>query len=141
MVEARRVCQDYEVYGTKGRLWRTGDGSVPNVFIQDADGGDWKIGIDDWMYKPVRCKEGERGEWWSVAAGPVPEGGAIAEGYRILAHTIFEAGAHPLSGRNAIRGFEVVMAVYESARLNERIVLPLEQDRFPLEIMIEEKRR
>ena len=29
------------------------------------------------------------------------------------------------------------MAIYESARLHRRVRLPLEQERFPLELMIE----
>lgn len=43
---------------------------------------------------------------------------------------------HPLSAEKALRGFEVVMAVYESARLHKRIRLPLEQEKFPLELMM-----
>jgi hypothetical protein len=43
---------------------------------------------------------------------------------------------HPLSAEKALKGFEVVMAVYESARLHKRIRLPLEQEKFPLELMM-----
>jgi hypothetical protein len=38
----------------------------------------------------------------------------------------------------AIRGFELVMAVYEAARLNGRVVLPLTQTAFPLDEMLAE---
>ena len=43
-----------------------------------------------------------------------------------------------MSGENALRGFEVIMAIYESARLHKKITLPLQQDRFPLELMVAE---
>jgi predicted dehydrogenase len=140
MIEKGRAYQDYEVHGTRGRLWRTGDRKRPNLFIQDAAGGDWKAGKDDWVYKPVPCDSGERGQWRAVEPEPLFEGSAIAEGYRRLVHSVFDTEDHPMSGEVALRGFEVLMAVYESARLNRRIDLPLAQDRFPLEVMIEEGR-
>ena len=37
-------------------------------------------------------------------------------------------------------GFEVVMAVYESARLSARVVPPVKQERFPLDLMIADGR-
>ena len=46
--------------------------------------------------------------------------------------------SHPLAGEVALRGFEVVMAIYESARTRCMIRMPLQQDQFPLAVMIEE---
>jgi predicted dehydrogenase len=136
MREEGRVYQDYEVFGDTGRLWRTDDSSDPNLFVQDAAGGDWAAGMDGWRYKPVQAPEGEAGMW-----RPVPVEGerrhAIAKGYRLFAEAIRTGADHPMSGRTALKGFEVLMAIYESARLSKRIRLPLRQDRFPLDLMIE----
>lgn len=148
MREERRTYQDYELFGDRGRLWRTGDSKKSNLFIQDRDGGTWTAETDEWAYKPVPAPEGERGDWRPVEPEPLFEGNAIAESYRRFARMIHqerpgpsgEGTEHSMSGEIAIRGFEVVMAIYESARLNRKIRMPLRQDRFPLEIMIEEGR-
>ncbi len=140
MREERRTYQDYELFGDRGRLWRTGDSRKSNLFIQDRESGTWTAETDEWAYKPVPAPDGERGAWRPVEPEPIFEGNAIAEGYRRFARMIHEGAEHTMSGEIALRGFELVMAVYESARLNRRIRMPLRQDRFPLEIMIEEGR-
>ena len=139
MREHGRVYQDYEAFGSGGRLWRTDDSAEPNLFIQDAQGGDRIEGMDDWHYRPIPAPDATRGFW-----RPVPvEGerrGAIGKSYQLFAEAIHTGAAHPMSGRIALKGFEVLMAIYESARLSKRVSLPLQQDRFPLDLMIEEGR-
>ena len=111
-----RGYQDIEVIGTEGRLWRPGDKGDPAPLIQNSAAGGWReVEID---------------------GSPDP----MTESYRLFARTIREGVLHPLSGDNALRGFEVVMAIYESGRLSEKVDLPLQQARFPLEIMAEEGR-
>ena len=44
---------------------------------------------------------------------------------------------HALCGESGLADQEIVMAIYESARLHRLITMPLQQDRFPLEIMLE----
>lgn len=136
----RSPYQDYEVVGSTGRLWRTGDQARPNLFIQDSEGGPWVTGIDEWTIKPVPAAEGQRGEWRPVAW---EDGGVspIEKGFRAMASLIREGGDHPMAGHVALRGFEILMAIYESARLHEKTALPLAQERFPLELMLEEDRR
>ena len=41
-------------------------------------------------------------------------------------------------GESALKGHEIVMAIYESARTRSRIELPLKQDAFPLQVMVDE---
>jgi predicted dehydrogenase len=138
--DASRAYQDYEVIGTRGRLWRTGDRATPNLFISDARGGTWEAGMDSGIgFKPVPVKDGGAGPWRPVDLNPEEKGG-IDGSYRRFHKTIFEDVPHPMSGEVALRGFEALMAVYESARLGRPLILPLNQDRFPLDVMIEERR-
>jgi predicted dehydrogenase len=116
-----RSYQDYEVFGTEGRLWRQGDMADPPVLILDEQGGGWR---------PAPL---------FAAAGPVQphDAGPMAESYDVFARTIREGAPHPLAGESVLKGLEVAMAVYESARTHRRIEFPLQQGRFPLQLMIE----
>jgi predicted dehydrogenase len=137
MTEINRVYQDYEIFGEKGTLWRTGDRARPNLFIADAEGGTWEAGLDEWVYKPVPCPDGARGRWRPVEL-PQPEmETGIPGGMLRFREAILHRAEHPMSGQRALKGFEIVMSVYESARLNRKLYLPLQQDRFPLEAMME----
>ena len=109
---------DYEVFGTAGRLWRAGDAADPPLLVQD--GGGWR---------PVDVAPAGRGEI-NAATGVAC--------YRQFAAMVRKGAEHPLSGDSALLDLEVIMAMYESARLHAKIELPLGQPRFPLEIMIEE---
>jgi predicted dehydrogenase len=113
-----REYNDYEVLGSRGRLWRTGDREQPGVYLQTT-------GTEGW--EPIQLSEAEQ------QANPV------ARNYDLLARNIRAGGGdHPLSGERALRGLEILMAIFESARLRARIELPLSQGRFPLEVMLEE---
>lgn len=130
--------QDYQVFGSKGMLWRCGD-RADCLFISDGKGGGWIPG-DKGSYKPILSPDGTTGIWRPVE-NPVNVGNPMARAYRLLAASIMEGAAHsihPMSGENALVGFEILMAVFESARLHRRIRLPLDQDRYPLDIMIEQ---
>lgn len=117
-----RGYSDYEAFGTQGRLWRAGDDAEPPLLIQDASSGGWRgLGVE-----PSDHREDYRQ--------------TARESYARLAELI-DGGPdtqHPLSGDSALRDLEIIMAIYESARLHAKIELPLHQPRFPLEIMIEQ---
>lgn len=106
--------QNYEIFGTEGRLWRAGDQAKPALLIQDAQAGGWR---------PVPVEE-TRAEWQN--------------NYEQFARMILEGADHPLSGDSALKDLELVMAIYEAARLRDRIELPLQQEQFPLQVMIDE---
>jgi UDP-N-acetyl-2-amino-2-deoxyglucuronate dehydrogenase len=116
---ADRAYGDYEVWGTKGRLWRAGDVADPALLIQDESGG----------WRPVEAIEPSEPHAISSAAA--------RESYRLFAATIDAGADHPLSGDSALKDLEIIMAIFESARLRSKIALPLDQPRFPLEIMID----
>ncbi|HLV33665.1 MAG TPA: Gfo/Idh/MocA family oxidoreductase [Spirillospora sp.] len=107
--------QMYEVFGTEGRLLRNGDAANPPLLLQTT--GAWE---------PVE-----------IVGEAADSRAAIADSLSRLARTILHGESHPLSGASALKVQEIVMAIYESARLHQRLELPLQQARFPLEIMIE----
>jgi UDP-N-acetyl-2-amino-2-deoxyglucuronate dehydrogenase len=111
----KRAYGDYEVFGTQGRLWRPGDGADPPLLIQDQRGG----------WRPVEGLS-MQDEYAETAAAC----------YRRFGRMVTEGAEHPLSGESALADLEIIMAIFESARLRQRIELPLQQDRFPLEMMI-----
>lgn len=107
-----RWYQDYEAFGTKGRLWRPSDGQVPSLRI-DRGKGVWEaVPVEEATEDPMRIS------------------------YRAFAESIRSAVPHPLDG--ATHGFadmEICAAMYESARLHRVVTLPLEEGRFALERM------
>jgi predicted dehydrogenase len=130
--------QDYEVVGMQGRLWRTGDGFWPNLFIADRDGGPLTANVDVWQLTAMPAPEGTKGEWRAVEL-PTEKIDQMTTSYARFAETMRKPGTpHPMSGENALRGFEIIMAIYESARVHHKIELPLKQDKFPLVAMMEE---
>jgi predicted dehydrogenase len=108
-----RRYQDYEIFGTEGRLHRPGDASNP--VIQTTENASWQ---------PVTIEPGEDD--------------AIITGLSQFARMIGYGESHPLSGNSALKDLEICMAIYESARLRNKIELPLNQPRFPLDILIEQ---
>jgi len=110
-----RGYQDVEVFGTRGRLWRASDRSEVPVQIQDAAGG--------WREAPL-----DRDSFGT--------GDADTRSYMIFAGSVEHGTAHPLNSDTALSLFQVLMGVYESARLNQKVELPLQQDQFPLDLLI-----
>ncbi|MCL2709001.1 MAG: Gfo/Idh/MocA family oxidoreductase [Defluviitaleaceae bacterium] len=111
-----RWYQDIEIFGKNGRIWRNNDNSDPAVMINTN--GKWEA-------LPLTGNTG----WDS----------GLRRAHGLFAQTVLNGDEHPMSMKNAMKGFEVVMSIYESARLNEKIVLPLKQDEFPLDLMLRER--
>lgn len=111
---------DYEVLGTEGRLWRPGDVGDPPLLIQDSQNENWR---------PVEGEGLGGREAHRATAGAC---------YRQFAGMVRDGADHPLSGDSALKDLEAIMAIFESARLHQKIDFPLQQPRFPLDIMIEE---
>jgi UDP-N-acetyl-2-amino-2-deoxyglucuronate dehydrogenase len=109
-----RQYQDYEVFGTNGRLWRVGDQDPTPLRVWDEQAGGWRavVGyLDDQQ----------------------PD--AFTHMYQAFARTIHEGTPHPLSGDSSLADLEVLTAIYESARTHDLIRLPLHQDALPLILM------
>ncbi len=140
---AGTVYQEYEIVGTGGRLWRTGDrrGSELNLFIQDGKPGTHHVYFhpDLGKHEIIPAAHDEPALWRPV---DLPEGpgvvNLIGHGFTLFYETVLHGTPHPMHADIALRGFEINMAIYESARLGRRIDLPLHQDRFPLELKLEQ---
>jgi UDP-N-acetyl-2-amino-2-deoxyglucuronate dehydrogenase len=111
-----RPYQDYEVYGSKGRLWRNGDQADPPLRIQDEEAGGYRVLTND----------------------PDAPAHAQVNMYAAFAQTIREGTPHPLSGESGLADLEIIMAIHESARIHNRIEFPLEQETYPLLLMYPE---
>lgn len=125
----KRTYQDFEIFGTKGRLWRAGDDAEPELLIQDFQSGGFRS-------VPVDRPE---------ADGSLLDGGGHGANLeeRILVvsefrRMILEGFESSMGIDNAIKTHEMVMAVYESARTNTKVTFPLEQDQYPLDLMLQE---
>jgi predicted dehydrogenase len=116
MLMPGRIYQDIEVFGSKGRIWRNNDYSDPHVMI-NTDGS--------WAELPIDAA--------------LTDIGGLETAHKLFADTVINGTENPLALKNAMKGFEVVMSIYESARLNARIELPLAQDEFPLNLMIQDR--
>jgi predicted dehydrogenase len=111
------VYAEVEALGAEGRLRRPGDRSDTPLLLEAGAG-----------WQPVDCGEEDRQEVYRRLG---------ADCYRRFAAMVQGGAEHPLSGDSALRDLEVVMAIYESARTRNRIELPLGQEAFPLQLMLD----
>jgi len=107
--------QDIEVFGTTGRLWRQGDSPKAALRIWDEAGG-----------------------WRDIDADEIDYASPHDAVYKELYLNITENKPHTLSVENAIKDHEILMGLYESARLRKRLAFPITQKKFPLQIMLDE---
>jgi predicted dehydrogenase len=113
--------QFYEAIGIRGRLMRNGDQSP--LMIRNETGG--------WREAAIEAVDGEE----------PPRGLAYPENYRNLARLVRgETREHPLGAAAALADHEILMAILESARRHERLVLPLKQEVYPVDLMLAEAR-
>lgn len=122
-----RGYHDVEIFGTKGRMWRAGDGAEHDILIQNDEAGG---------YRPLRVERtaDEAALDGDGHGAGISERLSIANGLRQM---MLEGASHPMEGANALKTQEIVMAAYESVRIRNRVLFPLEQKRYPLDIMLE----
>lgn len=121
-----RYYQDYEVFGTEGRMWRAGDQATPQLLVQDLSGGFRQVKLEPFEF-------------------PEHNDNGLASVYLRLFRQIVEGEGNPMGGASGLAAMEICFAVYESARLNRRIRFPLDTgmmdlSRFPLDTMLAENR-
>ncbi|MGH2356352.1 MAG: Gfo/Idh/MocA family protein [Chloroflexota bacterium] len=102
------------IYGTNGMIEASGD--------QPAEG-------EPWLRARVKGQAG-----WITP--PIEGNDAFQAEIEALIDVLERGGTHPLNGRSARQGHEILMAIYESARRRARIDLPLDAAESPLEAMV-----
>jgi len=136
--QPRRAYHDIEVFGTSGRLWRAGLHDEPNLFLQSGEGSYDTAGPEG-MLKPVSAQTG-KGQWKALDLdGPSPLE-SLRTAYMKFGYSLRTGAANSMSGELALAEFEIIMAIYEAARIGARVKLPLDQDAFPLDVMRSEGR-
>ena len=103
--------QDIEIIGSKGRIRRAGDGAEPAVQIDDGSG--WRDAGAINAY----------GEW---------------EAHKTVAEALRKGTPHPMDIDTAIKGYELIIGILESARLCQRLELPVTQLENPIDILLRE---
>jgi len=107
--------QDIEIVGTTGRLWRNGDSPKADLRLWDQNGG-----------------------WTDIASDPYPFASPHDAVYKEFYLNITENKPHTLSVENALKTQEIIMGAYESARLRKQLQFPIEQKKFPLQLMVDD---
>ena len=102
------------IYGAEGMIEVAGD--------RPAEGQPW-----------VRARVKDKTGWVYPAVEP---NDAFQAEIEALIAVLEHGGTHPLDGRSARAGHEILMAIYESARRRARIDLPLAVTESPLEAMV-----
>jgi UDP-N-acetyl-2-amino-2-deoxyglucuronate dehydrogenase len=109
-----RPYHDIEIIGTKGSLWRRGDRGDEIVLRRSGAG------------------------WQTVTEILKPESrGLIGAGYAQMIDLVRNGTSdaeHPMGAPYAMRGFELLMGAYESARTRTIVRRPVTQERYPLAV-------
>lgn len=107
-----RPYHDIEVIGTEGSLWRSGDRGEHNLFRRTAGG-------------------------WESVAGVPSRRDLVREAYARTVELVNEGkpdSEHPMGSPYAMRGFELLMGAYESARTRTIVRRPVAQENYPLAV-------
>jgi len=102
--------QDITVIGSSGYMRRAGDAAKPAVIIDTGAGPRTLVEEND--------------------------DSGLREAHRLAAETLLNGSDHPMDISYALPGFEVIMALFESARLRSRLNLPISQMEYPLDVML-----
>ena len=81
----------------------------------------------------LRARLRGEGAW---SAQEIEPNDAVQAEIEALLQVLERGGTHPLDGRSARAGMEILMAVYESARRRARVDLPFRGLSNPLEEMV-----
>ncbi len=99
------------IYGSEGTIEVAGDQLAPDeAWVRARVRGE-----ADWVYPEVEANDAFRAE------------------IEALIHVLEHGGRHPLDGRSARAGHEIMMAIFESSLRRARIDLPLHELEYPLD--------
>jgi predicted dehydrogenase len=118
------IYQGAQIYGSKGMI----NLSTNNLqLLNESTGGGWKLYEPDGRFYKV-AEQGDRFEWLEGATAQADELADWIEG---------KIDMHRGQAMNGYKALEMIMAVYESARCHEKVVLPLHTRINPLDLMVE----
>lgn len=118
------VYQGAQIHGSEGRI----DLTTFQLQLMNAETkGRWELHELDGQFYTV-ADQGDRFEWVEGAAGQADELADWVEG---------KVERHRNQADHGYKATEMIMAVYESARRHEKVILPLETRVSPLELMID----
>ncbi|MBC7237726.1 MAG: Gfo/Idh/MocA family oxidoreductase [Chloroflexi bacterium] len=116
------VYQGAHIYGSEGMI----DLDTIELRLLNAEtGGKWQTFRPDGKFFTAND---ERFEWLEGGAGQANELADWIEG---------KTETHRGRGENGFKALEMIHAVYESARMHEKVVLPLQTRLNPLDLMVE----
>lgn len=116
--------QGAEIYGTEGAIRLT----TTDLQLSNSETkGLWERHVPDGKFYKVK-EEGDRFEW-------IEGGAAQADS---VADWIEDQEPYRSTGADGCKALQMVHAVYESARMHERVMLPLQTRVSPLDLMVEE---
>ena len=112
------------IVGSDGMINMT----TENLQLMNANtGGKWELHEPDGKFFKLK-EQGSRFEWVEGGAGQANELADWVEG---------KVATHRGRGENGLKALQMIHAVYESARMHEKVVMPLQTRVNPLEVMIE----
>lgn len=115
--------QGARIYGTEGMI----DLTTEDLKLLNRDTkGEWERHVPDGRFYTL-AEQGSRFEWLEGAA-------AQADG---VADWVEGAASYRSTGEDGYKALQMVHAVYESARMHEKVQLPLQTRVNPLDLMVE----
>lgn len=112
------------IVGSDGMINMT----TENLQLMNAStGGKWQLHEPDGKFFKLK-EQGSRFEWVEGGAGQADELADWVEG---------KVPTHRGRGENGLKALQMIHAVYESARMHEKVVMPLQTRINPLEVMID----
>ena len=116
--------QGATIYGTDGMINMT----TNNLQLLNKEtGGSWKLYEPDGKFFKV-AEQGDRFEWLEGGAAQADELADWIEG---------KIDTHRGRGENGYKALEMIHGIYESARMHEKVILPMRTRLNPLDLMVE----
>lgn len=116
--------QGAKIFGSEGMI----DMNTEQLMLMnESTGGKWQLHEPDGKFFTVKEK-GKRFEWDEGAAGQADELADWIEG---------KTETHRGAAENGYKALQMIHAVYESARMHEKVVMPVRTRVNPLDLMVE----
>ena len=116
--------QGAKIFGSDGMI----DMTTEQLLLMNADtGGKWQLHEPDGKFFTL-AEKGKRFEWDEGAAGQADELADWIEG---------KVETHRGAAENGYKALQMIHAVYESARMHEKVVMPVRTRVNPLDLMVE----